>query len=116
MRLRQFAAPYILDPASHVAEPIVFEISRNALPAEVGPLTHRLKSLPLVPTPPDLWQRAVLLGQACRRRGYTSGAMDLLIGAIAQSSEAVVVTLDQDFEAMGEVGKFQVKLLKRPGE
>ena len=30
--LKQFIAPYILDPDAHVAEPVVFEVLRHAMP------------------------------------------------------------------------------------
>jgi predicted nucleic acid-binding protein len=113
-KLKQHVASFIADPAAHVAEPVIFEICRNALPAETSLLTRRLESIPLLPTPADLWQRAIVLGQTCRRRGHTAGAMDLLIGAIAQSAGAGVITFDEDFERMGQAGGFEVKLLRRP--
>jgi predicted nucleic acid-binding protein len=112
--LKRHVAPYLMDSESHVAEPIVFEICRNAHPTEAASLARRFQSLPLLPTPPDLWPRAVVLGQTCRRRGHTPGAMDLLIGAIAQVSKAVLVTMDEEFEKIGEAGGFGVRLLRRP--
>ena len=113
-RLKHLVSAQILDTTAHIAEPIVFEILRNALPSEVAYLTSRFQSLPLLPTPDDLWQQAGQLGQACRRRGHTAGALDLLIGAVAREHRAVLITLDEDFEKIGETGGFQVKLLRRP--
>ena len=114
VRLKEFVSGYILDSTAHVAEPIVFELLRNALPTEVPLLMRRFEHLNCLPAPEDLWRKAAQLGQACRRQGNALGAMDLLIGALAQSHNAVLVTLDQDFEAIGEAGGFRVELLQRP--
>jgi hypothetical protein len=35
--------------------------------------------LPSLPTPPDLWQQAIALGQACRAIGRTVLSLDLLV-------------------------------------
>jgi predicted nucleic acid-binding protein len=113
-RLKQFIAPYILDPAAHLAEPVMFEILRHALSSEVAPLTRQFATLPVLATPDDLWERAAALGRVCRQKGHTAGAIDLLIAAVALAHDAVVITLDADFEKIGAAGGVRVKLLTRP--
>ena len=66
--LKLFIAPYILHPDAHLAEPIAFEILRHATAAEARQLTQQFQTLPMLATPPDLWTRAALLGQTCRRK------------------------------------------------
>ena len=111
--LRQRIAPYFLDPSAHTADPVAFELLRHALPAEIEFLTRRLEALPRLPSPVDLWNRAAKLGQNCRKAGHTAGALDLLIAVIAAASDATLITLDEDFAKIAEVGDFDVKLLMR---
>jgi len=68
-RLKQFIAPYILDHAAHVAEPITFEILRHAPLKERARLLRQFQTFPVLATPPDLWDRATSLGQLCRDKG-----------------------------------------------
>jgi predicted nucleic acid-binding protein len=112
--LKQFIAPYILDPSAHWAEPVAFEVLRHALPAEVPHLTQQFAILPLLPTPADLWERAAVLGRVCRQKGHTLGALDLLIATIALAHNALVLTFDRDFQKLGAAGGVQVKVLNRP--
>jgi hypothetical protein len=46
---------------------------------------NRCATLPSLPTPPDLWQQATALGQACRAIGRTVLSLDLLVAAVAHS-------------------------------
>ncbi len=112
--LKQFIAPYILDPSAHLAEPVVFEVMRYALPREVGPLGRQFKTLPMLPNPADLWHRAAILGQKCRSKGYTPDAVDLLIAQIALSHDALVITFDQDFQWISESAGPKARILQRP--
>ena len=111
--LRQRIAPYFLDPSAHTADPVVFEFLRNALPVEIEYLTRRLETLPRLPSPVDMWERATKLGQNCRQAGFTASALDLLIAVIAEAHEATLVTFDDDFEKIAKVGDFAVELLTR---
>jgi predicted nucleic acid-binding protein len=112
--LRQWIAPYLLDPTAHTADPVAFELLRNALPAEIEFLTRRLEALPRLPSPIDLWDRATEMGQLCRQKGHAAGALDLLISAVAVAHRAVLVTLDEDFEKIGKIVGLEVKFLHRP--
>ncbi len=113
-RLKRFVAPYLFDASAHLADPIVFELLREATDPEVTALTQHFATFPLLRTPEDIWQRAATLGRKCRKAGHTAGALDLLIATVALEHDAVLVTLDEDFAKIGECGGAQVKLLRRP--
>ena len=107
LALKQFIAPFVLDPAAHLAEPVRFELLRSARPEEVRLLEAQFATLPSLPTPPDLWQQAIALGQACRAIGRTVLSLDLLVAA--------VVSFDADFEAVASVSGLRLQRLQRPG-
>jgi len=105
--LKRFIAPFILQPDAHLAEPVVFEVLRHATAAESKQLAQQFQTLPMLLTPPDLWTRAAALGQLCRQKNITVGALDLLIAGIALHHGA-------DFQKIAGVSPLCVKLLVRP--
>lgn len=113
---KRLIAPYILSPSAAVAEPIVFEVLRDATDEESGQLWSQFQTMPLLATPANLWAEAARLGQACSMNGATVGSMDLLISAIAIHHEAELVTFDADFENIAAVSSLRVKLLERDGQ
>src|SRR5476651_2137653 len=96
--LKQFIAPFVMHPTAHVAEPVRFEVLRHAAPKEKKQLIRQFETLPMLPTPADLWTRAAELGLVCRGRGQTAGSLDLLIAGVALSHQAVIITFDEDFQ------------------
>ena len=112
--LKRFIAPYVLDPAAHLAEPLRFEVLRSARPEEARLLEAQFNTLPCLPTPTDLWQQAIALGQACRQIGRTVLSLDLLVAAVALHHNAVLVSFDADFEAIASVSALRLNLLNRP--
>ena len=112
--LKQFIAPYILDPEAHLAEPIRFELLRHATPEEADQLSQQFQTYPVLGTPVELWSLAATLGQACRRKGLTVGSLDLLVASVARHHEATLITFDEDFAAIATVADLRVKLLQRP--
>ena len=112
--LKQFLAPYITAPSAAVTEPIMYEVLRYAADDEVGPLQMQFRVMPMLPTPDDLWEGAAKLGQACRKKGITAGALDLLIAKVAIHHDAEIITLDIDFAAIAKVCNLRVRLLQRP--
>ena len=105
--LKQFIAPFILDPDAHLAEPITFEILRHATPAEAKQLTQQFQTLPMLATPPLLWSRAAELGQACRQKNITVPSLDLQIATVALHHGAEVVTFDDDFQKIASVSSLR---------
>ena len=112
--LKQFIAPFVLDPQAHLAEPVRFELLRSARPEETRQLEAQFATLPTLPTPEDLWKRAIDLGQACRQVGRTVLSLDLLVAAVAVHHNAVLVSFDADFEAIASVSELRLQRLERP--
>jgi predicted nucleic acid-binding protein len=107
-------APFVLDPEAHLAEPVLFEVLRSARPEEARLLEAQFATLPTLPTPADLWQRAIALGQACRQVGRTVVSLDLLVAAVALHHNAVLVSFDANFEAIASVSELRLQRLRRP--
>jgi predicted nucleic acid-binding protein len=112
--LKQFIAPFVLDPQAHLAEPVLFEMLRSARPEEARLLEAQFATLPTLSTPANLWQRAIGLGQACRQVGRTVLSLDLLVAAVALHHDAVLVSFDADFEAIASVCELRLQRLERP--
>ena len=113
-KIKNFIAPYILDPDAHLAKPITFEMLRHATPVEFKQLTQQFQTLPTLATPPSLWSEAADLGQTCRQKNITVNSLDLLIATVALHYGAYVVTFDDDFRRIASVSRFRMRLLKRP--
>ena len=112
--LKEFIAPFILDPQTHLAEPVRFELLRSARPNEIPLLEAQFATIHCLETPGDVWSRAILLGQGCQQIGRRVASLDLVVAAVALHHEATVVTFDGDFEAIASVSKLKVQRLQRP--
>jgi predicted nucleic acid-binding protein len=112
--LKSLIAPYVLDRAACLAEPIAFEVLRGATDAEARKLAAYFDTMTVLRTPTDLWARGVDLGRACRSAGVTPGSVDLLIAAIAIEHGAELVTFDDGFRLIARVSALKVRLLQRP--
>jgi predicted nucleic acid-binding protein len=77
-------------------------------------LTGYFANFPKLSSPDDLWTRAAILGQDCRKNGFTPGAIDLLISTVAIFHDAELVTFDEGFRLIANASALKVKLLKRP--
>lgn len=74
-----------------------------------------IRTLPLLPTPANVWQQAIELGQACRRISRTVLSLDLLVGAaVALHHNAELVSFDADFDAIASVSALRLNRLTRP--
>ena len=91
-----------------------FELLRSARPEEARLLEAQFATLPSLPTPVDLWQQAIALGQACRQIGRTVLSLDLLVAAVALHHDAVLVSFDADFDAIASVSELRLNRLVRP--
>lgn len=112
--LKEFIAPYILDPAAHLAEPIAFEVLRYASPQEAALLKRQFETFPMLATPADLWTLATRLGQSCRKAGVNAGSLDLLIAIVALAHDATLITFDTTFHEIAQTSDLQVELLSKP--
>ena len=106
----------ITAPHACICEPVAFEILRSARPDERGLVQRHFEVLNPLATPEDLWRKAILLGQRCRDRGFTIGALDLLIATVALHHEAEIITFDGDFALIAQVeSALRVQVLPRAG-
>jgi predicted nucleic acid-binding protein len=112
--LKQFIAPFILDPQTHLAEPVRFELLRSARANEITLLETQFATIPCLSTPEAVWASATVLGQGCQRAGRCVASLDLLVAAVALHHKATVVTFDGDFEAIAAISELQVQRLRRP--
>ena len=112
--LKHFIAPHILHPEAHLAEPVTFEVMRHATSDESRQLTQQFQTFPVLASPPDLWEKAAALGQACRAKGIMVGSLDLLIASVARHHDATLITFDEDFQRIATVSDLRVKRLQRP--
>ena len=112
--MKQLIAPFALCPGAHLAEPVRFEPLRPARPEEPRQLEAQFATLPTLPSPSDLWQRAIDLGQACRQIGRTVLSLDLLVAALAPHHNAELVSFDDNFGAIASVSALRLKRLDRP--
>ena len=111
--VRKQAAAIIDSAEIFLCEPVQFEILRSAPSAGRDLITRTFATVPLLPTPFDLWSRATELGRKCGSRGYQITAMDILIAQIALSFHLELVTFDTEFAHIAQVSPLKVNLLKR---
>ena len=112
--VKEFVGSYILHPDARLSELVRFEVLRNAPQGERSFLARQMDKVPMLATPNDLWSRATDLGQRCRSQGFSPGAVDLLIAAVALHHAAVIITFDGGFSRIAEVSGLQVEVLVRP--
>lgn len=112
--LKEFIAPYVLDPEACIAEPVVFEVLRHATDEELTRLQTQFATMHMLATPPTLWRDATDLGRRCRLRGISVGSLDLLVASTALHHDAELVTFDADFEQIANVCALRVNRLRRP--
>lgn len=113
-KTRQAADEAVNRAASVVCEPIWFELLRQSPQSERVGIEKRLLTLPMLPTPADLWRKATLFGQQCRDAGVHAGFADLIIATICQRHEVTLVTFDSHFRLLADVIGFESELLQRP--
>jgi predicted nucleic acid-binding protein len=65
-----------------LCEPVAFELLR-AVPKRYRARTETfIATVPILPTPGELWSAARVLGQKCLDRGFLPPAIDLLIAQV----------------------------------
>jgi predicted nucleic acid-binding protein len=112
--IRAVAFEAVVRPAAVICEPIWFELLRQSPKSERVGVERRLRTLPLLPTPADLWRKGTLFGQQCRDAGISAGFADLIIATVCQHHGVTLVTFDRHFQLIADVIKFEIELLQRP--
>lgn len=111
--IRQIADEAVNRSSAVICEPIWFELLRLCAKAQRKGVEAHLSTLPMLPTPAELWKDATIFGQQCKDAGIQAGFSDLLIAAICRRSGAIIVTFDAHFDALAKVIGFETDLLTR---
>jgi predicted nucleic acid-binding protein len=111
--LRRQAKKILIGHDRFLCEPVVFELLR-ALPKRDRARTEALMAtLPVLPTPGELWSAARVLGQKCVDKGFLPPGIDLLIAQICLYHDVSLITFDAHFQQIAEVSPLKVDLQKR---
>lgn len=113
--VRDIAARSLNDSEAALCEPVQFEVVRGCESAMRGGVRQRMATLPLLPTPPDLWRAGLQLGELCYDRRLMINSVDLLIAALCLHHRAILVTFDRHFQTLSECSDLKVEFLARPG-
>lgn len=87
-----------------LAAPVRVELLSGASNADRPVLRRALSALPVVYPSADTWALIDAWIDRAGRRGERFGLGDLLIGALARETGALVWSLDKDFERMEALG------------
>jgi hypothetical protein len=113
LRVKQLIVPFVDAMDAALCEPVRFEILSAAFRRERRQIEDTFLTLPLLPSPPNLWEAATLLGQQCIDRGAQPRSLDLLIAVICLHHDAELVTFDAHFSQIAKVCPLKVHLLRR---
>ena len=111
--LRRQTKTILIGHDRFLCEPVVFELLR-AVPKRDRPRTEALMTtVPVLPTPGELWSTARVLGQKCADKGFLAPAIDLLIAQVCLYHDAALITFDAQFQQIAEVSPLKVELVRR---
>lgn len=112
--VRRLAREYILRSDATICEPIQAEIFHGMPDHHADRVQQHLATIPMLPTPSNLWREVISVIRACTRRGSPIGTMDALIAVIALEHGARIVTFDRDFQTLNKHCGVKVEWLPRP--
>lgn len=82
--------------------PVIYEIRRRCRRVEREYVDSTFSTFSVRALPADFWERAISLGRTCVDRGFTAGALDLLIATVALHHDAEIVTFDADYSLIAQ--------------
>jgi len=95
---------------------VTFELLR-AVPKRDRARTEALiTTVPILPTPNELWSAARVLGQKCVDRGFLPPAIDLLIAQVCLHHNVPLITFDTHFQQITEVSSLKAEFSGVAGE
>ena len=111
--LRRQTKTILIGHDRFLCEPVVFELLR-AVPKRDRQRTEALMAtVPVLPTPGELWSTARALGQKCVDKGFLAPAIDLLIAQVCLHHDVALITFDAHFQQIAEVSPLKVELVRR---
>lgn len=113
-KIRQVAHEAVNRPGAVVCEPVWFELLRLAPKPDRPGIERLLLTLPVLPTPLDLWRKATHFGQRCRDAGVNAGLTDLIIATICKHHGVILVTFDGHFPLIAKAIEMETETLPRP--
>lgn len=111
---RNLADTLLNDVDALLCEPVRFEILYGSCKQDRPGLIKRLDTLPLLPSPPDLWPQAAALGAKLSDAGIRIPPMDLMIAAICIHHGVSLATFDDHFEPLVKIGNLHLNQFVRP--
>ena len=111
---RQMADVAVNAADALLCEPVRFELLSGASRKERPLLLRRLETMPLLHTPPRLWQEASKLAANACDAGVHVPSVDLLIAALCIHHDVALTTFDAHFSDLAKLSELRVNLLKRP--
>ena len=111
--LRRQTKAIILTPDTVLCEPVRFELLRAVPKRDRSRIEALVATVPILPTPADLWKSAQVLGQKCLDAGSVPPAIDLLIAGICIHHDMPIITFDAHFQQIAQVSSLTVNLLAR---
>lgn len=112
--VRELAARCLAEAAAVLCEPVQFEVLRGCEKKMRPGVRQRMATMPLLPTPADVWRAGLELGEACYDHHLVINSVDLLIAALCIHHGATLVTFDRHFQKLAEWSDLEVEWLARP--
>ena len=112
--VRKVADLVINDSEAMICEPVQFELIAGASKRDRAHLNSLLETMPMVPTPANLWHEASKNSILIHDAGTRISSMDLLIASLCILKKVSLVTFDQHFLEISEKTGLDLILLKRP--
>jgi predicted nucleic acid-binding protein len=111
--LRRQTKAILIGHDRFICEPIAFELLRAVPKRDRARTEALLATVPMLPTPGDLWSSARMLGQKCVDKGFLPPAIDLLIAQVCLHHNVVIITFDVHFQKIAGVSPLKLDLLER---
>jgi len=114
VEVRKLARQYILRSDAAICEPVCAEIFHGMPDRQAERVQRHLATVPMLPTPSNLWREVISVIRACARKGCAIGTLDALIAVVALEHGARIVSFDHDFLMLHKHCGVEIEWLARP--
>jgi predicted nucleic acid-binding protein len=112
--VRETARQLIIRSDAVICEPVWAEIFHGMPDRHADRVQRHLATVPMLPTPSNLWREVVPVVRTCIRKGNPVGTLDALIAVIALAHGARIVSFDHGFLPLQKHCGVALELLPRP--